>query len=81
MYNNLTLKEIIFRESLKEPNLGPSEMSKKLNAKYNSVKAAFSKLEQEGLLDRPRRGVYTPNIYGIILHLIERIEFLEQNSK
>jgi Mn-dependent DtxR family transcriptional regulator len=81
MSDKVSLKEVIFQEFLKDPSLGPSEMAKKLGAKYNSVKAVFAKLTKEGLLERPRRGEYIPNINGILLQIIERIEDIENSLK
>lgn len=77
----MSLKNNVFRELLKDPSLGPSEMALKIDAKYNSVKAAFAKLTAEGLLDRPSRGVYEPNISSILLDLIDRVEALEKQVK
>jgi len=81
MSTELTLKDSVFREFLKNPGYGPSEMAEHLNANYNSVKAAFAKLTEEGLLDRPERGNYQPSFAGITLHLLERVENLEQKLK
>lgn len=81
MTNKASLKDIIFQEFLKDPSLGPSEMAKKLDAKYNSVKAVFAKLTKEGLLERPSRGEYTPHVNGILLQIIERIENIENSMK
>ena len=50
-------------------------------SKYNSVKAAFAKLAEEGMLERPSRGSYVPNVSGILLHLMDRVEALEKGSK
>jgi predicted transcriptional regulator len=77
MSSELTLKDTVFREFLKNTGFGPSEMADHLNANYNSVKAAFAKLVEEGLLDRPERGNYEPSFSGIILNLISRIDELE----
>ena len=55
-------------------------MAEKLDAKYNSVKAAFAKLAEDGFLDRPSRGTYAPSVSGILLDLIERVEALEEAS-
>jgi predicted transcriptional regulator len=79
MSSKKSLKEAVFREFLQDPSLGPSEMTKKLGAKYNSVKAAFAKLAEEGFLDRPGRGKYAPSYAAIILHLMDRIEALEKS--
>ena len=77
MSDELTLKDSVFREFLKNPSLGPSEMTEKLGANYNSVKAAFAKLAEEGFLERPSRGNYEPNIAAILLDLIDRVKNLE----
>jgi hypothetical protein len=74
----LTLKDKVFREFLKNSNFGPSEMTKHLNANYNSVKAAFAKLTEEGLIKRLERGIYEPCFSGIIFNLILRIEEIEK---
>jgi len=79
MSDDLTLKDTIFREFLKDPSLGPSEMTDKLGANYNSVKAAFAKLADEGFLERPSRGNYEPNISFILLDLMERVTTLEES--
>ena len=76
-----TLLEKVFRTFLKQPDLGPSEMAKHLGAKYNSVKAAYAKLSEEGLLMRIGRGSYSPNVPGILLHLMDKVELLEKGSK
>lgn len=81
MNENYTLKDMVFRTFLKNPKLGPGEMTEKLGANYNSVKAVYSKLYDEGLLDREGRGNYIPNIPGILLHLIDRMEVLERTAK
>ena len=73
-----SLKEKVFRTALKKPDLNPSQMAKLLGAKYNSVKAAYSKLHNEGLLKREGRGDYAPNIEGILLDLMDRVEALEK---
>jgi Mn-dependent DtxR family transcriptional regulator len=71
---------MVFRSFLKNPNMGPSEMAEHLQAKYNSVKAIFSKLYEEGLLVREGRGNYSPNVTGIMLHLMDRIEKIERGE-
>jgi DNA-binding IclR family transcriptional regulator len=76
-----SLKEEIFQEFLQDSSLGPSEMTKKLGAKYNSVKAAFAKLAEEGFLERLNRGSYRPNMAAIVLDLMDRIEKLESQVK
>ena len=81
MSQESSLKDQIFREFLTNPSLGPSEMTEKLDAKYNSVKAAFAKLAEEGFLERPSRGSYEPNIAAILLNLLDRVEALEAKVK
>ena len=76
-----SLKDEVFREFLRNPSLGPSEMTKKLNAKYNSVKAAFAKLAEEGFFERPSRGSYLPNHAAILIDLMDRVEKLEEKTK
>jgi predicted transcriptional regulator len=78
MSSKQSLKDAIFKEFLRNPALGPSEMAEKLDANYNSVKAAFAKLAEDGFLDRPSRGTYEPSIPGILLDLIKRVEALEE---
>jgi predicted transcriptional regulator len=78
MSSKQSLKDMVFKEFLRNPALGPSEMAEKLDANYNSVKAAFAKLAEDGFLDRPSRGAYAPSIPGILLDLIERVESLEE---
>jgi len=78
MSSKQSLKDTVFKEFLRNPALGPSEMTEKLGANYNSVKAAFAKLAEDGFLDRPSRGTYAPSISGILLDLIERVEALEE---
>ncbi|MCW4011443.1 MAG: hypothetical protein NWF07_00480 [Candidatus Bathyarchaeota archaeon] len=81
MSNEISLKDSVFREFLKNPSLGPSEMTEKLGANYNSVKAAFAKLAEEGFLERPSRGTYEPNIAAILLNLMDRVAALEEQVK
>lgn len=81
MSSKKSLKDEVFREFLRNPSLGPSEMTEKLGAKYNSVKAAFAKLAEEGILERPSRGSYAPNIASILLDLMDRVEKLEEQAK
>jgi hypothetical protein len=81
MSKEITVKDNVLREFLKDPSLGPSEMAPKINEKYNSVKAAFAKLAVEGYLERASRGVYEPNISTILLDLINRVEALEEQVK
>lgn len=81
MTEEYTLRDSIFRTFLRNPRLGPGEMAEKLGANYNSVKAAFSKLYEEGLLDREGRGNYAPNVPAILLHLMDRVEALERAAK
>lgn len=81
MSSKKSLKDSIFKEFLKNSELGPSEMAEHLDAKYNSVKAAFAKLTEEGMLERHRRGAYRPSVSGILLDLIDRVEALEKANK
>jgi Mn-dependent DtxR family transcriptional regulator len=78
MSSKQSLKDTVFKEFMRNPALGPSEMAEKLDANYNSVKAAFAKLAEDGYLDRPSRGTYAPSIPGILLDLIKRVEALEE---
>lgn len=80
MSKNQSLKDTIFKEFLMNPALGPTEMAEKLGANYNSVKAAFAKLAEEGLLERSGRGNYEPSVSGILLNLIARVEALETKA-
>lgn len=81
MLREISLKDRVFREFLKDPSLGPREMALRIDSKYNSVKAAFAKLAAEGFLDRPSRGIYEPNISAILLDLLDRVEALEVQVK
>jgi Mn-dependent DtxR family transcriptional regulator len=81
MSRNQSLKDTIFKEFLRNPSLGPTEMADKLNAKYNSVKAAFAKLAEEGLLERSSRGSYEPSVPGILLNFMARLEVLEEKTQ
>jgi hypothetical protein len=81
MKHDYSLKEQIFRTFLANPSLGPSEMTEKLGAKYNSVKAVYVKLYQEGKLKREGRGSYTPDVSGILLDLMDRVEALEKRKR
>ncbi len=81
MTEDYTLRETVFRNFLKNPSLGPREMTQKLGANYNSVKAVYAKLFDEGLLAREGRGNYVPNVSGILLNLMERLETLEKAAK
>jgi hypothetical protein len=81
MSKEITVKDKVLREFLKDPTLGSSEMALKINKKYNSVKAAFAKLVEEGFLNRVSRGVYEPNLSEILLDLINRVEALEEQVK
>ena len=78
--SDYSLKDNVFRTFLENPVLGPSEMTEKLGAKYNSVKAAYAKLCDEGMLKRVGRGSYAPNVEGILLSLIDRIEAMEKRG-
>ena len=81
MKQDYSLKENVFRTFLADPSLGPSEMTEKLGAKYNSVKAAYAKLCDEGMLKREGRGSYTPDLAEIILGLMDRVEALEKRGR
>lgn len=81
MKHNYSLKEHVFRTFLADPSLGPSEMTEKLGAKYNSVKAVYAKLCDEGMLKREGRGSYTPDVSGILLDLMDRVEALEARER
>ncbi len=81
MAEKYTLREAVFRAFLENPSLGPSEMAEHLTANYNSVKAVFAKLFEEGLFNREGRGNYSPNIPMILLHLMDRIEALERGGE
>lgn len=78
MTSDYTLRETVFRTFLKVPTLGPREMTTRLGANYNSVKAVYAKLYEEGLLKREGRGNYVPNVTGILLLLLDRVEALEK---
>lgn len=78
MVEEYSLKDMVFRAFLKNPNLGPSDMASKLNAKYNSVKATYAKLAEEGLLNREGRGNYSPNYSEILLYIMNRVEDVER---
>jgi predicted transcriptional regulator len=80
MSKNQSLKDTVFKEFLGNPAFGPTEMADKLGANYNSVKAAFAKLAEEGLLERSGRGSYAPSVPGILLNLMARVEVLEQGK-
>jgi predicted transcriptional regulator of viral defense system len=81
MSEKYTLKESVFRAFLKDTSLGPSEMTKLLGVKYNSVKAVYAKLCEDGLLTRVGRGNYAANVPGVLLHLMDRVEDLEKGRK
>ncbi|HUS78735.1 MAG TPA: hypothetical protein VM050_08750 [Patescibacteria group bacterium] len=81
MADEYTLRDRVFRAFLRDPVLGPSEMAELLGAKYNSVKAIYAKLSEENLLRRSGRGSYEPDVPGIILNLMDRIETLEKRAK
>lgn len=78
MGDKYTLKERIFRAFLEDPTLGPGEMTELLGVKYNSVKAVYAKLCDEGFLRREGRGNYAANVTGILLNLMDRVEALEK---
>jgi predicted transcriptional regulator len=81
MKQEYSLKEQVFRAFLVDPSLGPSEMTEKLGAKYNSVKAAYAKLCDEGMLKREGRGSYAPDVARILLNLLDRVEALEGRER
>lgn len=81
MTEDYTLREKVFRTFLEKPTLGPSEMTERLGANYNSVKAVYAKLYEEGILNREGRGNYVPNVTGILLLLLDRVEALEEAAK
>jgi len=81
MKHDYSLKENVFRTFLADPSLGPSEMAEKLGAKYNSVKAVYAKLSDEGMLKREGRGNYAPDLAGILLNLMDRVEALEKRER
>jgi predicted transcriptional regulator len=81
MKHEYSLKEHVFRTFLVDPSLGPSEMTEKLGAKYNSVKAAYAKLCDEGMLKREGRGSYSPDVARILLNLLDRVEVLEGRER
>jgi hypothetical protein len=81
MKQEYSLKEHVFRTFLVDPSLGPSEMTEKLGAKYNSVKAAYAKLCDEGMLKREGRGSYAPDVARILLNLLDRVEALEGRER
>jgi hypothetical protein len=76
-----SLRDTVFREFLKNTSLGPAEMATKINAKYNSVKAAYAKLADDGLLQRTGRGNYEPNYGWITIYILDRLEKLEREVK
>jgi Mn-dependent DtxR family transcriptional regulator len=81
MGEEYTLRDTVFREFLSNPNLGPSEMADRLKAKYNSVKAVYAQLCEDGLLIREGRGNYSPNVPRILVFLMDRVEALEKGGK
>jgi hypothetical protein len=81
MTDDYTLWEKVLRTFLENPDFGPSEMTEKLDANYNSVKAVYAKLYNDGLLKREGRGNYSPNLPRIVLQLMDRIELLENMKK
>jgi hypothetical protein len=81
MNENYSLREMVLRTLLQNPQLGPTDMTKHLDAKYNSVKAIYAKLCNEGLLLREGRGSYVLNLPSIILNILNRMESLEKSLK
>lgn len=78
MSDEKSLKQSVFRTFLLHPGFGPKEMAQFLNVNYNSVKAIYAKLCEEGLLQRETRGSYSPNVTGIVVDLLDRVENLEK---
>ncbi len=81
MSEEYTLCDNIFRAFLKNLNLGPKEMNAKLGATYNSVKTVYAKLYEERLLGREGWGNYLPNVNGILLNILDRVEVLERSTR
>lgn len=81
MGEEYTLRDSVFRTFLENPALGPREMAERLKANYNSVKAIYAQLYEEGVLNREGRGNYAPNVPKILVHLMNRIESLERKAK
>jgi len=81
MSEDYSLRDTVFREFLKNPSLGPAEMATKISAKYNSVKAAYAKLAEDGLLQRTGRGNYEPNYGWITIYILDRLEKIEKGVK
>jgi hypothetical protein len=81
MTEDYTLREKVLRKFLENPKLGPSEMAELLEANYNSVKSIYGKLRMDRFLKRAGRGNYEPDVHGIILNLMDRIEALEKGEK
>ena len=77
MGEEVSLRERVFRELLLHPDYGPSDMARRLKANYNSVKAIYGKLCEEGFLLREGRGKYVLNIPRMILDLYDRLRRLE----
>lgn len=78
MTEDRSLKETVFTTFLTHPELGPKEMAEYLKVNYNSVKAIYAKLCDDGLLLRASRGEYTTNIPGILISMLTRIDALER---
>ena len=81
MGEEYTLRDQVFRTFLENPSLGPREMAERLKANYNSVKAIYAQLFEEGLFNREGRGNYTPNLPRILVQLMGRVEALEKRLK
>lgn len=81
MSSERSLRDAVLRSFLENPDLSLMEITERLGAKYNSVKAVFAQLSEDGLLIREGRGNYSPNLPKIILSLMDRIEDLEKERK
>ena len=81
MNREQTLKEKVYKTFLLHQNFSPSDMAKHLNEKYNSVKAIYSKLFEQKILKRESRGNYSPNIEGILLLIMDRLDNIERKVK
>jgi len=81
MNSERSLRDAVLRSFLENPKLSLMEITERLGAKYNSVKAVFAQLSEDGLLIREGRGNYSPNLPKIILILMDRIEALEKERK
>jgi len=80
MSDDKSLKRSVFRTFLSHSGFGPKEMADYLKVNYNSVKAIYAKLCEEGLLERTARGSYSPNVAGILVSLLDRVDALEKRA-